>query len=152
MTALILMCVVAMLMALVVVAVKMCNAGDDSSISSSGSKSSSSTTIITTTTTNTTSWSDAVKKLRLPSLPLVIVLLLSEVCVASAISMLFYTNSVATDIVLSLATLFPLFVYMGVYIYPVSYTHLRAHETPEHLVCRLLLEKKKKKTQLYNMS
>src|SRR5678815_4462761 len=27
--------------------------------------------------------------------------------------------------------------------YPVSYTHLRAHETPEHLVCRLLLEKKK---------
>ena len=24
----------------------------------------------------------------------------------------------------------------------VSYTHLRAHETPEHLVCRLLLEKK----------
>eukprot|EP00658_Telonema_sp_P-2_P031988 TRINITY_DN2380_c0_g1_i1.p1 TRINITY_DN2380_c0_g1~~TRINITY_DN2380_c0_g1_i1.p1 ORF type:complete len:476 (-),score=185.24 TRINITY_DN2380_c0_g1_i1:95-1522(-) len=30
---------------------------------------------------------------------------------------------------------------------PVSYTHLRAHETPEHLVCRLLLEKKKKKNQ-----
>ena len=28
---------------------------------------------------------------------------------------------------------------------PVSYTHLRAHETPEHLVCRLLLEKKNKK-------
>ena len=28
----------------------------------------------------------------------------------------------------------------------VSYTHLRAHETPEHLVCRLLLEKKKQKT------
>eukprot|EP00658_Telonema_sp_P-2_P044870 TRINITY_DN32777_c0_g1_i2.p2 TRINITY_DN32777_c0_g1~~TRINITY_DN32777_c0_g1_i2.p2 ORF type:complete len:121 (-),score=21.04 TRINITY_DN32777_c0_g1_i2:90-452(-) len=28
-------------------------------------------------------------------------------------------------------------------IQPVSYTHLRAHETPEHLVCRLLLEKKK---------
>eukprot|EP00658_Telonema_sp_P-2_P010094 TRINITY_DN13801_c0_g1_i2.p1 TRINITY_DN13801_c0_g1~~TRINITY_DN13801_c0_g1_i2.p1 ORF type:complete len:462 (-),score=67.53 TRINITY_DN13801_c0_g1_i2:95-1480(-) len=31
---------------------------------------------------------------------------------------------------------------------PVSYTHLRAHETPEHLVCRLLLEKKKKKKHL----
>src|SRR5674536_382922 len=31
----------------------------------------------------------------------------------------------------------------------VSYTHLRAHETPEHLVCRLLLEKKKKK-QIHN--
>ena len=29
------------------------------------------------------------------------------------------------------------------YTKPVSYTHLRAHETPEHLVCRLLLEKKK---------
>src|SRR5678815_5135251 len=29
------------------------------------------------------------------------------------------------------------------WIVPVSYTHLRAHETPEHLVCRLLLEKKK---------
>ena len=27
---------------------------------------------------------------------------------------------------------------------PVSYTHLRAHETREDLVCRLLLEKKKK--------
>ena len=27
--------------------------------------------------------------------------------------------------------------------HPVSYTHLRAHETPEHLVCRLLLDKKK---------
>eukprot|EP00658_Telonema_sp_P-2_P033965 TRINITY_DN24838_c0_g1_i6.p1 TRINITY_DN24838_c0_g1~~TRINITY_DN24838_c0_g1_i6.p1 ORF type:complete len:102 (+),score=26.07 TRINITY_DN24838_c0_g1_i6:133-438(+) len=32
-------------------------------------------------------------------------------------------------------------------IYTVSYTHLRAHETPEHLVCRLLLEKKKKKNE-----
>ena len=32
--------------------------------------------------------------------------------------------------------------YDGMYLhYPVSYTHLRAHETPEHLVCRLLLEK-----------
>ena len=36
---------------------------------------------------------------------------------------------------------------------PVSYTHLRAHETPEHLVCRLLLEKKKQNTpQQYNTS
>src|SRR5450756_2651615 len=30
---------------------------------------------------------------------------------------------------------------------PVSYTHLRAHETRHDLVCRLLLEKKKKKNQ-----
>ena len=29
------------------------------------------------------------------------------------------------------------------YILPVSYTHLRAHETDSYLVCRLLLEKKK---------
>src|SRR5680860_1621918 len=29
----------------------------------------------------------------------------------------------------------------------VSYTHLRAHETDSYLVCRLLLEKKKKKRQ-----
>ena len=35
---------------------------------------------------------------------------------------------------------------------PVSYTHLRAHETDSYLVCRLLLEKKKKKTKkLYNV-
>src|SRR5665648_1220417 len=35
--------------------------------------------------------------------------------------------------------------------YPVSYTHLRAHETRHDLVCRLLLEKKKqkKKTKKY---
>eukprot|EP00658_Telonema_sp_P-2_P077943 TRINITY_DN7181_c0_g1_i1.p1 TRINITY_DN7181_c0_g1~~TRINITY_DN7181_c0_g1_i1.p1 ORF type:complete len:281 (-),score=87.46 TRINITY_DN7181_c0_g1_i1:25-867(-) len=33
---------------------------------------------------------------------------------------------------------------------PVSYTHLRAHETPEHLVCRLLLEKKKKTIEKKN--
>ena len=30
---------------------------------------------------------------------------------------------------------------------PVSYTHLRAHETVLDLVCRLLLEKKKPKTK-----
>ena len=30
---------------------------------------------------------------------------------------------------------------------PVSYTHLRAHETVLDLVCRLLLEKKKKTTK-----
>ena len=34
---------------------------------------------------------------------------------------------------------------------PVSYTHLRAHETPEHLVCRLLLETKKKKNNIKNL-
>src|SRR5450756_1947506 len=32
---------------------------------------------------------------------------------------------------------------LGVALRPVSYTHLRAHETRHDLVCRLLLEKKK---------
>ena len=31
----------------------------------------------------------------------------------------------------------------GTVLDPVSYTHLRAHETDSYLVCRLLLEKKK---------
>ena len=39
---------------------------------------------------------------------------------------------------------------LGAAAWAVSYTHLRAHETPEHLVCRLLLEKKKKKTENKN--
>eukprot|EP00657_Telonema_sp_P-1_P006566 TRINITY_DN2556_c0_g1_i1.p1 TRINITY_DN2556_c0_g1~~TRINITY_DN2556_c0_g1_i1.p1 ORF type:complete len:113 (+),score=28.91 TRINITY_DN2556_c0_g1_i1:163-501(+) len=34
----------------------------------------------------------------------------------------------------------------------VSYTHLRAHETVLDLVCRLLLEKKKKKTNQHNVA
>jgi len=33
--------------------------------------------------------------------------------------------------------------HIGSCIVPVSYTHLRAHETLRYLVCRLLLEKKK---------
>src|SRR5665647_230700 len=32
---------------------------------------------------------------------------------------------------------------LGAVVGPVSYTHLRAHETDSYLVCRLLLEKKK---------
>ena len=37
------------------------------------------------------------------------------------------------------------FTNLAIYLslYPVSYTHLRAHETDSYLVCRLLLEKKK---------
>src|SRR5450756_3018833 len=38
-----------------------------------------------------------------------------------------------------------LMVMEGGHTQPVSYTHLRAHETRHDLVCRLLLEKKKKK-------
>mgnify|MGYP003377308843 CR=1 FL=1 len=36
--------------------------------------------------------------------------------------------------------------------YPVSYTHLRAHETVLDLVCRLLLHKKKQKLFLIHIS
>src|SRR5450756_3238091 len=35
-------------------------------------------------------------------------------------------------------------IYETIAIHAVSYTHLRAHETRHDLVCRLLLEKKKK--------
>eukprot|EP00658_Telonema_sp_P-2_P013994 TRINITY_DN15307_c0_g1_i1.p1 TRINITY_DN15307_c0_g1~~TRINITY_DN15307_c0_g1_i1.p1 ORF type:complete len:113 (-),score=25.30 TRINITY_DN15307_c0_g1_i1:22-360(-) len=38
-----------------------------------------------------------------------------------------------------------------IHMMPVSYTHLRAHETPEHLVCRLLLEKKKNPITSHNI-
>src|SRR5665647_3664358 len=34
--------------------------------------------------------------------------------------------------------------FVPTFLAPVSYTHLRAHETDSYLVCRLLLEKKKK--------
>src|SRR5664279_6295694 len=37
-----------------------------------------------------------------------------------------------------------IFASFGTKVTPVSYTHLRAHETDSYLVCRLLLEKKKK--------
>src|SRR5450756_2747660 len=37
----------------------------------------------------------------------------------------------------------PMLEFVGVGAEPVSYTHLRAHETRHDLVCRLLLEKKK---------
>src|SRR5665648_1221080 len=37
-------------------------------------------------------------------------------------------------------------------ILPVSYTHLRAHETRHDLVCRLLLEKKKKNKKKKNIT
>ena len=42
----------------------------------------------------------------------------------------------------------PQVVGMVVAIDPVSYTHLRAHETVLDLVCRLLLEKKKRKIRI----
>ena len=42
-------------------------------------------------------------------------------------------------------------LYLSIRYYtPVSYTHLRAHETRHDLVCRLLLEKKKKKYKKKN--
>ena len=35
------------------------------------------------------------------------------------------------------------------YVITVSYTYLRAHETPEHFVCRLPLEKKNHSTSIF---
>ena len=46
-------------------------------------------------------------------------------------------RAVCADAALQTLPLLPHFI-------PVSYTHLRAHETVLDLVCRLLLEKKKK--------
>ena len=42
-----------------------------------------------------------------------------------------------------------IFAHSFVEVSSVSYTHLRAHETPEHLVCRLLLEKKNIENQIW---
>ena len=41
---------------------------------------------------------------------------------------------------------------LGMTYEPVSYTHLRAHETVLDLVCRLLLEKKKIRSYYYGMN
>ena len=46
---------------------------------------------------------------------------------------------------LSSADIFTYLYFEEMNVDPVSYTHLRAHETGRNLVCRLLLEKKKKK-------
>ena len=44
-----------------------------------------------------------------------------------------------------------LFIFISAMIVPVSYTHLRAHETVLDLVCRLLLEKKTIIEQPYDL-
>ena len=46
------------------------------------------------------------------------------------------------QVIVSMLLITALVMLAGINWQPVSYTHLRAHETPEHLVCRLLLEKK----------
>src|SRR5665213_3937057 len=57
----------------------------------------------------------------------------------------------AGEAILAATLLVFLFAYLNLsrwhvrYSHTVSYTHLRAHETGRNLVCRLLLEKKKKK-------
>ena len=53
-------------------------------------------------------------------------------------------NLITVIITLILSILLAFVSFTGGTSEAVSYTHLRAHETPEHLVCRLLLEKKKK--------
>src|SRR5678815_4996612 len=58
----------------------------------------------------------------------------SAVITLSGITYSGITYSVSTFVILGVT--FTSFIIVSV-----SYTHLRAHETPEHLVCRLLLEK-----------
>src|SRR5665648_1027643 len=54
-------------------------------------------------------------------------------------------NSPLLILILLLSTLLSnIILHMRFEVQPVSYTHLRAHETRHDLVCRLLLEKKKK--------
>ena len=62
-------------------------------------------------------WSTAINTLRLPSIAVVPILLISEVCVSSAVSLLFYHGSDASDIVMALVVLGPLFAYIGVYVH-----------------------------------
>src|SRR5678816_1523871 len=71
--------------------------------------------------------------------PLAIMLSLPLSLVGVALALL------ATHDTLNIMSMIGLIMLMGLVTknaIPVSYTHLRAHETPEHLVCRLLLEKK----------
>ena len=57
------------------------------------------------------------------------------------VAIAFFTQAAYAEVTLKLGTTGRLGMPIGDA--TVSYTHLRAHETPEHLVCRLLLEKKK---------
>ena len=62
--------------------------------------------------------------------------------IALIVIMLIFT--IATDgVFISSRNISNLLNQMGYIAVPVSYTHLRAHETVLDLVCRLLLEKKK---------
>ena len=61
----------------------------------------------------------------------------------SLISLILWLGTTLTDIFFNTKINLILKGITGNSIGSVSYTHLRAHETPEHLVCRLLLEKKK---------
>eukprot|EP00831_Metopus_contortus_P002107 TRINITY_DN10783_c0_g1_i1.p1 TRINITY_DN10783_c0_g1~~TRINITY_DN10783_c0_g1_i1.p1 ORF type:complete len:128 (+),score=12.17 TRINITY_DN10783_c0_g1_i1:154-537(+) len=56
----------------------------------------------------------------------------------------FSISSIASSVSSRLFFSCPIFAWRAPHV-PVSYTHLRAHETSLHLVCRLLLEKKKNK-------
>ena len=67
--------------------------------------------------TTTPDWPTVIDIMRLPSIPLVVVLLVSEMSTPSAISMLLYDGSTAADIVLSLMVLVPLWSYIGLYVY-----------------------------------
>src|SRR5678815_5961758 len=69
----------------------------------------------------------------------------SSVCACVMLFPVFYSNSVCHAfpcILQQQCECHAFHVFYSSSVCAVSYTHLRAHETPEHLVCRLLLEKK----------
>eukprot|EP00658_Telonema_sp_P-2_P058456 TRINITY_DN46950_c0_g2_i2.p2 TRINITY_DN46950_c0_g2~~TRINITY_DN46950_c0_g2_i2.p2 ORF type:complete len:143 (-),score=27.76 TRINITY_DN46950_c0_g2_i2:20-448(-) len=76
-----------------------------------------------------------------------------EVVVVGVVVVVVVVGVVVVDVVVGVVVVLVV-VGVVVVVVAVSYTHLRAHETPEHLVCRLLLEKKKKTTDspLYSHS
>ena len=60
----------------------------------------------------------------------------------ASVGLYIYPVLMAADILLYDATHVPVGEDQKQHLESVSYTHLRAHETLRHLVCRLLLEKK----------
>src|SRR5660398_314146 len=64
-------------------------------------------------------------------------------CAAEAVSTTFFADDIVVDGTGSDVGI-PAQILINKSLIAVSYTHLRAHETKANLVCRLLLEKKKK--------
>src|SRR5678816_3110415 len=82
-----------------------------------------------------TSWTvvTAMAGLGLPGWLLLLISLVAAIVVCSILN--FAIEKIAYRPLRNAPRLAPLITAIGMS--PVSYTHLRAHETPEHLVCRL---------------